>query len=186
MEKINFENLEIQQLLLKDDGVFPNNNQLPVLLYRHAINFSGDDPAADTEKLFRRNKWKNNWRAGIYHFHHYHSTAHELLGVYGGSCKVQLGGENGPVVNISKGDVLLIPAGVAHKSAGNSADFKCVGAYPPGQKYDMKYGDTEERDEALQNIRKLSLPATDPVTGKEGAVLKYWKKKKTAAKVAAK
>jgi uncharacterized protein YjlB len=39
-----------------------------------------------------------------------------------------------------KGDVLLIPAGVAHKNVGASIDFKCVGAYPGGKEFDINLG----------------------------------------------
>jgi uncharacterized protein YjlB len=169
--------MEISTYLFEGDGTFPNNEKLPVLLYKNAIPLSKDDAAAEMEKLFKKNKWKNSWRDGIYHFHHYHSTAHEALGVYAGRASVQVGGPLGETINLIKGDVLVIPAGVAHKSSGNSEDFKCVGAYPPGQNYDMNYGDSDERDEADLNIRQLPLPAADPVLGNTGGLNDYWKSK---------
>ena len=69
----------------------------------------------------------------------------------------------------------MIPAGVSHKNISQSSDFKVVGAYPPGQKWDMNYGKPEERPKADQNIARVSLPPTDPVYGKEGLLLNYWK-----------
>ena len=36
------------------------------------------------EELFHGNGWGNGWRNGIFPFHHYHSTAHEVLGIAAG------------------------------------------------------------------------------------------------------
>ena len=66
---------------LEDDGVFPNS-QLPLVLYRLAVKLAGHDPTAVFEQLFAANGWDGSWRDGIYPFHHYHSTAHEVLGIY--------------------------------------------------------------------------------------------------------
>lgn len=34
----------------------------------------------------------------------------------------------------------MIPAGVAHKNLGSTADFGVAGAYPEGQDWDINYG----------------------------------------------
>ncbi|MBS0000436.1 MAG: hypothetical protein KFF73_15755 [Cyclobacteriaceae bacterium] len=70
---------------------------------------------------------------------------------------------------------MLIPAGVAHKNLGSSADFRVVGAYPEGQSWDMNYGKEWERPTADENIRKVKLPVMDPVFGQEGPVIDQWK-----------
>ena len=59
----------------------PNNDRLPVLIYHRALDLFADDPAAHFERTFLRNGWPPQWRNGIYSFHHYHSTAHEVLGI---------------------------------------------------------------------------------------------------------
>lgn len=166
---------EIIHQVLKDDGIFPNN-KLPVILYRGIILFSGKDEAVIIEDIFYDNRWVNSWRNGIYGFHHYHSTAHEVLGVYEGSARVQLGGEKGKIFELEKGDVVLIPAGVAHKNLGSSNDFRVVGAYPEGQSWDMNYGRKGDRPTADQNILNVPLPELDPVLGKDGPVIQLWNK----------
>ena len=70
------------------DGWVPNNARLPLLFYRGAIRGEGRDPAATFEDTFRRNGWPPEWRNGVYSFHHYHSTAHEILGFVTGTAKL--------------------------------------------------------------------------------------------------
>ncbi|MFT4023565.1 MAG: hypothetical protein QM664_07260 [Flavihumibacter sp.] len=41
-----------------------------------------------------------------------------------------LGGYEDKIVQLEKGDVLVIPAGVAHKNVGCTDDFGCVGLIP--------------------------------------------------------
>src|SRR5215813_664435 len=102
-----------EQLHFKDDGVYPGS-VLPLLLYRAAITIDARDRASVFERAFAQNDWCNSWRNGVYSFSHYHSTAHEVLGVYDGNAKLRLGGEGGETVEIRSGDGILIPAGVAH------------------------------------------------------------------------
>jgi uncharacterized protein YjlB len=161
---------------LKDDGVFPNS-KLPLLLYRKAVAISEDDPAHVFEEFFKENGWGDSWRNGIYPYQHYHSTAHEVLGIYRGSAKVQLGGERGVIHEVRAGDVIVIPAGVAHKNLGSSDDFGVVGAYPEGQEMDMNYGKANERERAIENIAHLGLPKMDPVFGENGPLIEKWRGK---------
>jgi len=166
---------EIISRLIPDDGTFPNNGKLPLLIYKGAINIPDQNPAGAVERIFHDNGWGGSWRNGIYSYHHYHSTAHEVLGIYGGVVKVQLGGPTGLITEGKGGDVIIIPAGVAHKNLGSSNDFRCVGAYPPGQTWDMNYGKAGERPSADKNIASVLLPNTDPVYGKEGTLMERWK-----------
>lgn len=160
--------------LLSDDGIFPNS-RLPLVIYRDAIAAGETDPAAVIEKLFARHAWSNSWRDGIYSYHHYHSMAHEVLGVAAGWARVQFGGENGILQNIFARDVVAIPAGVAHKNAGASDDFAVVGAYAGGLDWDIKRGRAGERPGADRNISRVPLPAADPVYGANGPLKDRWK-----------
>jgi uncharacterized protein YjlB len=167
---------QLKTFLLIDDGRIPNNPHLPLLVYQGALQFSLGDPATVCEDIFAANGWGSGWRNGIYSFHHYHSTAHEVLAIASGSARVQFGGESGPLIDGRPGDVLLIPAGVGHKNLGASRDLLVVGAYPPGQRWDLCRGTPDERPWALENIARVPLPTTDPVYGKHGPLTSYWLK----------
>lgn len=153
-----------------DDWV-PNNQRLPMLLYRQAIP---DDPdrAAACEALFRRNGWPPQWRNGVYPFHHYHSTAHEVLGIARGSGHVLLGGPNGAPVELSAGDCVLLPAGTGHCRLAASASFLVVGAYPPGQAWDLRRDALSAAE--LAAMAHVRFPSTDPVTGRTGGLNDFW------------
>ena len=163
--------------LFADDGPIPNNPTLPMLLYPSAIDLSTNpsDPAALFERLFAQNGWIGGcWRNGIYPFPHYHSTAHEVLGIAAGHAEVRLGGQTGQVFTVKAGDVALLPAGCGHQNLGASSDLLVVGAYPPGPDWDLCRGEPGERPSAIENIAKVPLPATDPVGGTQGPVIEHW------------
>jgi len=62
----------------------PNHPRWPLLVYPGAVAITGPDAALAFETLFDRNHWPSAWRNGVYPFHHFHSNAHEVLGVYSG------------------------------------------------------------------------------------------------------
>ena len=163
-----------EQLNFKDDGIFPNS-PLPLLFYRDAITTDAKDPASIFEQRFAENDWTNSWRDGVYSFPHYHSTSHEVLGVYSGAATLRLGGEHGKNVEVHAGDVVVIPAGVAHQNVGASNDFGVVGAYPDGRQWDLLRGLPGERPKADHNIAALPLPEKDPIYGVEGPLRRIWK-----------
>jgi uncharacterized protein YjlB len=154
-----------------DDGSFPNS-PLPVLVY-HGVE-GARDPAS-CEALFAKHGWLGAWRDGIYPFHHFHSTTHEVLGIVAGSSRVLLGGPGGRGFDVLAGDVLVLPAGTGHCNAGSSDDLLVIGAYPNGMAWDLRRGRPSEHDEALENIRAVPVPATDPVSGRTGALLELWR-----------
>ena len=160
--------------LLEDDGVYPNNTKLALMVYAGALPVALSHNPEAFEDLFRSRAWPPAWRYTVYDLHHYHSTAHEALGCFQGQASIQFGGPNGPVVEVNVGDAVVIPAGVAHKNLGDSGGFGMVGAYPEGQVPDMCYGKSGERPEADRNIEMVSMPQMDPVTGPSGGLLKEW------------
>ncbi len=166
--------VEPEQFRFKGDGIFPNSI-LPVLLYRQAFTNKTGDRASVVEQRFAENNWTNSWRNGVYSFAHYHSTTHEVLGVYDGTATLQLGGEHGRNVELHAGDVIVIPAGVAHQNIGASDDFAVVGAYPDGRDWDLLRGRPGERPTADRTIAALPIPDNDPIYGVEGPLRQIWK-----------
>ena len=165
---------EIETWRLLDDGVIPNNAELPLLVYRRAVTLSESDPASVFEALFTANGWPAAWRNGIFPFHHFHSTAHEVLGVFAGNATARFGGESGIDVTVSAGDVVIIPAGVGHKAIEASTDLGIVGAYPTGSSPDLRRGTPQDRPRSLDAIVQVPIPKRDPLYGAEGPLLLHW------------
>jgi uncharacterized protein YjlB len=160
--------------IFEDDGRFPNNPRLPVLVYKGALHLRPGDDVNAIQKLFAQHNWTNSWQDSVFDYDHYHSTAHEVLGVFSGLADIYLGGPNGTCVELVRGDVVIIPAGVAHKNINASSDFLCVGAYAEGREYDMNYGKEEERVKAMEDITNVPFPNLDPVFGDKGGLLEHW------------
>ena len=152
--------LDLETFTFRDDGKFPNS-PLPLLLYRGAV----EPDASAIEQIFQRNGWANSWRDGIYRFHHFHSIAHEVLGIAAGEVSVTFGGPSGEVLTVRAGDVVVIPAGVAHYNDGQSPDLLVIGAYPGGAEYDIKRGDPAEYEAVRRAIAAVPVPERDPITG---------------------
>jgi uncharacterized protein YjlB len=159
-----------QQLHLKPNGWMPNS-PLPVLLYRSALPSSGD-LAAEMERIFTANGWPPQWRNGVYPFHHYHSTAHEVLGFAAGHADLVLGGVGGESLTVHSGDVLVLPTGTGHCRISASDDFLVIGAYPENEHWDICR--TAATPETLDSMRRVRFPQSDPLTGPTGPLPKLW------------
>jgi len=148
------------RVYLKDDGVFPNNENAPLLLYKNVKQASPDDA-----NLLTKNGWQYPWTWGIYPFHHYHSVSWEALLCIRGNAVVQVGGPQGPELEIIRGDLILIPPGVAHKQISERDNFALLGTYPVGSpSVDTIKGKPSEKQ--LRNISECPIPPSDPIFGK--------------------
>ena len=169
------EDIEPLAFVFADDGLVPNN-PMPFLIYKGAIDVANAHPEKTIEGLFGANGWGEMWRNGVYDYLHYHATVHEVLGVARGHAKVRFGGDHGEVLEISAGDVAILPAGTGHQCLSASRDFCVVGAYPPGAKMHVTRPTPENHAKELQTIPAVKLPQTDPVRGADGPLVTLWKR----------
>ncbi len=187
----------VEHILVPEAGTAPNNNVLPLILYRSVAQFgNAEEPERTFENIFWGNKWGSSFRDGTFPFHHYHSAAHEVVGVARGKAVLQFGGPDGPVVDVKAGDAALIPAGVVHCRLDDEPGYSIVGAYPPDQFPDCCVLSDEDKivasvhpdisdlevkvitgnqlHEIKTSISQTALPAIDPIQGENGYVTKVW------------
>jgi uncharacterized protein YjlB len=164
----------VAQLLPAGEGI-PNHPRWPLLVYPGAVAIEGSDPAIAFEKLFNGNRWPAAWRGGVYPFHHYHSNAHEVLGIYSGEVTIQVGGDAGVAITAKPGDVVVLPAGTGHKALSTKGKLGIVGAYPAGQDPDHCTPLTSNATRSAATVATVPLPECDPVSGKAGALFEHWR-----------
>jgi len=110
---------------------------------------------------FKGAGWTGIWTDTIYDYTHFHSNAHEVLGIAEGKVTLWLGGDRGSLFRLKAGDMLVIPAGVGPRRLGGDDGLKVIGAYPRGQShYDMK-----RRGRAIPSVDR---PSADPFYGANG------------------
>jgi len=162
---------EPQTFTFADDGAIPNS-RWPMLVYRDAVPA---DPSA-VERIFAANRWPPAWRDSVHPFQHFHSNAHEALGVARGRARVQFGGPGGETLDVQAGDVVVLPAGVGHCRIDRSPDLLIVGAYPDNAvSPDQHRGDPAEHEAVLRNLAAVAQPNADPVAGGDGPLLRLWR-----------
>lgn len=147
---------------------------LPLVIYRGALTLVGDDPGETCEALFARNGWGGAWQNGVYPYHHFHATTHEVLGIVRGAAQVRFGGETGALIELRASDVVVIPAGLSHKNEGASGDLLVVGAYPGEREPDLRKGTPAEHRQVSDSLRRVPAPEADPVFGRDGPLLRHW------------
>lgn len=170
---------ETLHFLLKDGGAIPNHPSLPVLIYKGVSVGKTDEARAQWfEDTWKKHHWSPAWRWGVYDFPHYHSTAHEILGVFRGRASLRIGHDVGFTAMVEAGDMIVLPAGTGHQNLGSSKDFQVVGGYPEGQQADLLRGEAGERPKADERIRLVPLPACDPLHSQVGPLVTHWLKSK--------
>ena len=165
----------VETYLFEDTGKIPNNPELPLVIYRDVLDPQEEDAAAAFEELFAENGWTNGWRDTVYDYDHFHTTAHEVLGIAEGSVSVHFGGAKGRDLTLEKGDVVVIPAGVGHCRLSASKSLMVVGAYADGREYDIAEN-AKDDDAVRRRIAAVQQPKTDPIAGPDGPLLALWTK----------
>lgn len=160
---------EPDTLLIPAAPPFPNS-RLPLLLYRALLPADADR----IEQAFGMRRWSNAWQNGIYRYHHFHSTAHEVLGIASGRVTVRFGGPAGVEVSLAAGDAVVIPAGVAHCNIYEEGRLIVVGAYPGGSSFDTLRGDVSHYTAASNRAAAVPVPDEDPIPGCD-ALRRLWR-----------
>ena len=70
-----------ETFLLSPNGEIPNNRHFPVVIYRKLLNKFLPHKAEHFERVFRANGWRGTWHDSMYTYCHFHSNAHEVLGI---------------------------------------------------------------------------------------------------------
>jgi uncharacterized protein YjlB len=168
--------MDVQLFRFDDDGDIPNHPRWPMIVYGKVFDPAKEkDLAVAFEQRFAANGWGNGWRNGIFDFPHYHSTAHEALGIARGTATVRFGGAAGREFTVSAGDAILLPAGTGHQRLSSSPDLLVIGAYPPGPHNDLMRDGEEEKGEIRKRVAAVPKPLSDPIGGKDGPTESAWK-----------
>ncbi|OAL03010.1 cupin domain-containing protein [Phaeosphaeriaceae sp. SRC1lsM3a] len=166
--------LRISTHLIPSHSLIPNTtpHSHPLFIYHSA--YPPSTSPSTIESHLPLNRLTPQWRYTMYSTSHFHSTTHEVLCVFSGRAKLLFGGEANPgkvEAEVSAGDVLVVPAGVAHRLVEDvEGGFSMVGAYPKGCSWDMCYGKGGEGDLSWK-VGDVKWFEKDPLYGEDGPVL---------------
>ncbi|KAG6334705.1 hypothetical protein ID866_4384 [Astraeus odoratus] len=166
--------LRVSQYQIPKFNFFPNTSiqHRPLLIYHGC--FRNPSASAIESHLQSTGVVEPHWRYTMYSTSHFHSTAHEVLCITSGRARLCFGGEENTrrvETVVEKGDVIIVPAGVAHRLLEYLDDgFLMVGSYPVGKTWDMCYGKADE-EAKVAKIADLRWFERDPIYGDNGPAL---------------
>ncbi|CAK7237696.1 hypothetical protein SBRCBS47491_010085 [Sporothrix bragantina] len=135
------------------------NNAYPVLVYRQCLPLPVSE---EKTKLFlESHAWERKGTWGHIGVRHFHPNVHECYGVIAGEstmlvgCGIDDADGSGQEIELMVGDVIVLPAGTGHCNLQSTKDYLYVGVYPA-------------------EVDNVPLPEEDPVTGKDGPLMKLW------------
>ena len=91
----------------------------------------------------------------------------------------------GVEIDIRAGDVVVVPAGVSHRSLSATDDYRYMGVYPkqcPRWRNDFCKG-AESMDKLEEEIRQVIVPDYDPVYGLDGPLAVLWREASRESKL---
>jgi uncharacterized protein YjlB len=97
-----------------------------VLIFRGVLAPQASKKALRFRHAFQKSGWTGLWSDTIYDYTHFHSNAHEVLGIAEGKVTLKLGGEEGRLFRLKAGDMLVLPAGVGHRRVGGDEGLKVL------------------------------------------------------------
>ncbi|KAJ4266272.1 hypothetical protein NW762_004256 [Fusarium torreyae] len=163
------------------------NNVFPVLVYRGVLPEPVDEASAT--RILERNGWEKKGTWGTITVKHYHPNTHECYGVIQGESELifGVGGADDPELGVKVlvrvGDVIVVPAGVAHasvdeddKSKDESEWYRYIGVYPvglPQYRFDLATEPLSEKSDLVEESRNVPIPQ-DPVSGDGGPLRRIW------------
>ncbi|KAI8933129.1 hypothetical protein NX059_009770 [Plenodomus lindquistii] len=156
------------------------NSDLPALIYRNVLPRPVDSDV--TKRLCESNGWEKRGEWGAITIPHFHPNTHECYAIIRGQSRLALGrakpneGTDGVEVDVSEGDVIVVPAGVSHRSLSSDDDFWYIGVYPkdaPRWRNNHCEGD-ESMEDLFKEIRNVAVPNSDPVYGARGPLCQIW------------
>lgn len=147
------------------------NSRLPVLLFRGGAGTTRERQGSALQaKRLAGPVDRYDLR-----YTHFHSNAHEVLGIAEGRVAIRLGGEEGSLFRLKAGDMLILPAGVGHRRVGSDEGLKVIGAYPRGQ----SHFDVKRRDAGCSTFDSR-LPIR--FNGENGPLMQAWTSGRTRQK----
>lgn len=166
--------LKVSKHLIPAHAGTPNTTiqNRPLLIYTSAFPPSTITASQIESHLKSTGVVTPQWRYTMFSQSHFHSTSHEVLGISSGRAQLCFGHEDNPErveVEVSKGDVVVVPAGVGHRLLKDlDGGFEMVGSYPKGCNWDMCYGGEEGVEERIKTLEWFDK---DPVYGDQGPVM---------------
>lgn len=157
----------------REDKHIPNS-PFPLLIYRGFFDKEYDTCEDWLKKKFLANKWFPAPALRILNFTHYYSNTHIALGICAGDAKWQLGGAMGITMVIEKGDVLVIPAGVAVRHLESGLGFDLVAACSVNVVPDVRNEKNSNRALADRAIADIPVPHNDPILGPKEGLQTIW------------
>ncbi|KAL1964456.1 hypothetical protein VTN77DRAFT_6882 [Rasamsonia byssochlamydoides] len=157
------------------------NSPLPVLIYRDVLPLPLSEEK--TTSFLEANEWVKKGVWGHIPVRHFHPNTHECYGIFQGESTLLLGcGQNdttgGLELDVSAGDVIVLPAGTAHCCLQSSQDYRYIGVYPKGAPHwrNELGKDPIDPDSSLaKEIQSVEMPSQDPANGENGPLIQLWR-----------
>ncbi|KAI0741198.1 RmlC-like cupin domain-containing protein [Earliella scabrosa] len=170
--------LRVSRHQIPAHGRIPNTSiqHRPLIIYHGAFPAPTPSAAQIEAHINAVGVCKPMWRYPMYPDDHFHTTAHEFLVIWRGRARLNFGGEGCPgavVVELGRGDAILIPAGVSHRLVQDlEGGFEMVGSYMvDSEHWDLCYGRPGE-EEHVANIKNLPWFTRDPLYGDGGPAVR--------------